>query len=107
MPGRYGWVAVGVAEQLTALATELEDALAQARLAPKDKRPFRPHLTIGRNKSRHRSRELASAIESAAGVEIGQMTVAAFVLMRSQLTASGPVYSVIERFSLGNGNGSL
>lgn len=96
------WLACSTgAEALTGLAADLEEALAEAGLAPKEKRPFRAHLTIGRNKSRHRAEELAQAIEAAADVDIGEMKVDGFVLMRSQLKPEGPVYSVVEAFRLG------
>lgn len=88
------------AEALGALAGDLDDALHRAGLADREARPFRAHLTIGRNKSRHRAEELAQAIQDAEGVDIGVMRVAQFVLMRSQLRPSGPVYTIVESFPL-------
>jgi len=88
------------ADNLTALALNVERALVTSGLAPRDKKPFRAHLTIGRNKSRHRAAQLARAIGEAADMHIGDMQVTGFALVRSQLTPAGPVYTVLEQFAL-------
>jgi len=90
------------AEALCALAEELEESLDRAGLSPKEKRAFRAHLTVGRNKSRHRLQELADAINAEEDVQIGAMPVSQFVLMRSQLMPEGPIYTVVETFTLGS-----
>lgn len=87
-------------DALGALAADLDDTLHRAGLADREQRPFRAHLTIGRNKSRHRAEDLAQALTDAEGADIGPMRVAGFALMRSQLRPAGPVYSVVEVFAL-------
>lgn len=98
------WVGCGSgAEAMTGLATDLEGALTDAGLAPKEKRSLSAHLTIGRNKGRHRGMELAQAIEEAKSAQMGWMQVSGFALVRSQLTSQGPVYTDAAQFPLENG----
>lgn len=90
-------------EALTALAMDLEEALARTGLAPRERRPFKPHLTIGRNNAPGRTPGLAEALGAQAQVDIGPMVVDSFVLMRSQLQRQGPIYTETGRFGLAAG----
>ena len=81
--------------ELTALATVLDEACFKLGL-PREDKPFKPHLTIGRIKTNPArfNRELISA-----GIP-GQMTVERFCLVESRLTSSGPVYRDVSGFQL-------
>lgn len=88
------------AEPMEALAADLDGALVQSGLAAAEDRPFRAHLTIGRNKSDYRASELARAIKAVSTTKVGRMHVDRFVLYRSELAPEGPTYTVLEEFAL-------
>ncbi|MGQ1889054.1 RNA 2',3'-cyclic phosphodiesterase [Thermophagus sp. OGC60D27] len=68
-----------------------------------DNRPFRPHLTIGRVKYLKNTKALLDEVEAVKNMEWGTVPVQYVVLYKSRLTTNGPIYSEIERFTLGNG----
>ncbi|OGW66910.1 MAG: 2'-5' RNA ligase [Nitrospirae bacterium RIFCSPLOWO2_01_FULL_62_17] len=92
---RVVWV--GMTAQAAAvkrLAADVESALGAIGFASEQK-PFHPHLTLARIKER--SPEVGRAM-SAGGlltpeVKLGELTVAAVSLMKSDLKPSGPVYT--------------
>jgi len=100
---RIIWVGCSAgAEQLTALGTELDQALTEARLAEPEKRGFTPHLTLGRVRKGHNFDELTSSLEELGDRVLGQMPVDHFVLMHSDLQPGrAPVYTELNRFKLG------
>lgn len=79
--------------KLAGLAARVEEAGEKAAL-PREKRAFRPHLTIGRvkNSSPFFDGELLTK-----GIE-GRMTVKSFSLVASSLTHHGPVYQEVEEY---------
>ena len=91
------------AEELTALAEDLDQSLARATLAALEDRPFKSHLTIGRNRSDYRVADLGRAIQSAAQSAIGTMQADRFILFASDLHETGPTYTEVEGFKLGGG----
>ena len=93
------------AEQLAALGHGLDTALAEARLAPPDKRPFEPHLTLGRVRSNKGIKTLIHGLHLHQEVEVGPLLVTGFHLMRSQLSRGGPTYAVIQEFPLPGAEG--
>lgn len=88
------------AEELAALAADLDEALASAGLAAREERPFQAHLTLGRNKSAYRLPDLGRAIQREANAEIGHMQADHFVLLHSSLSREGPEYDEVQRFAL-------
>ncbi|HLN62780.1 MAG TPA: RNA 2',3'-cyclic phosphodiesterase [Symbiobacteriaceae bacterium] len=104
-------------EQLTALASAVEREFEAAGF-PRERRPFRPHLTLGRvrrakqircstvnefSRANGEAAERKSArvpaavpqmLAQAAGQEFGTWRVERVVLMQSELTPGGPIYSV-------------
>ena len=96
---RVIWVGVREgAEQLKGLAASVETAL-MTRGFEREKRPFSPHLTLGRVRMPKSASGMDEAIR-----EIDYMsepfTVAEFSLMRSDLLPSGARYSVIHSVQL-------
>ena len=87
--------------ELAKLGQELDTALAEADLAPLDKRPFTPHLTLGRARSNRRLKGLVETLAKYATVDIGPLLLVSFALMSSQLGPEGPTYEVIQEFPLG------
>ena len=102
----------GVSGDLHALAALRQSALhATAGLGwPDDKRPFRPHLTIGRVRDHAtpaRRRAVAHAIADAAGVSAGSppparpWTADSVRLYRSVLAPAGAVYTSLAEVKIG------
>jgi 2'-5' RNA ligase len=82
------------AQQLTACAARVEAEMALSGFPPERKR-FQPHLTLGRvREGAHVPRAVPEVLETAAGQEFGRWNVERLVLMTSELTQSGPIYSV-------------
>ncbi len=100
---RIIWVGCSTgAEQLTALGTELDQALTEAKLTEPENRGFVPHLTLGRVRKGHNFDELAASLEELGDRVLGQMPVDHFILMHSDLQPGrAPVYTELNRFKLG------
>ena len=95
------WIGcTGDVDRLSALAKEAERA-AEASGIPREDRPFRPHLTIGRTRSSRGARELRAALEMQRDADAGGEEVTEFELIQSTLTAQAPIYVTLARFSLG------
>ncbi len=65
-----------------------------------ERRPFSPHLTLGRvhkRAGREDARRLGRVVESADLTEVACMTADAIHLIRSDLRPSGPIYTVLAR----------
>lgn len=90
----------GDVDILAAAAGALDRRLAEQGLAEPENRPFTAHLTLGRVRPDARPPDLTEALAVFAGQEFGQVSVAEFLLMRSHLQPSGPVYEVVESFAL-------
>lgn len=101
---RVVWV--GVEEQtgtLLSLQQDVENSLASLGFEP-EKRAYHPHLTLGRTQRRvspRDQRRLGEIIATAGVGELGQVRVASFRLMRSDLRPDGAVYASLAAFPLG------
>ena len=102
---RILWVGVaGGALTVRALQSKVEAALERRRFTP-DRRPWHPHLTIGRVFDPRRWRRdagpaLREAITRAATKGFGTLDVSRVVLMQSDLLASGARYTELRSVSL-------
>jgi 2'-5' RNA ligase len=83
---------------LAALAATLIARLSSAGFPPED-RPFSPHITIGRVKERGAG-EYAPVLSLFRAEAAGTTTVRELCLIRSELTPSGPVHTVLDRVPL-------
>lgn len=96
----------GDTHSLTELASEIESA-AERLDFERERRPFRPHLTVGRVRSSRGLRELATELERCARdplPEAGhqrEWKVNSFSLIRSDLKPAGPLYTELAIFPLG------
>jgi len=66
----------------------------------KKERSYIPHLTIGRVKGAQNKEALISLLKDMEDTEIGKMKVEKIVLKKSELTPSGPIYTMVEEFKL-------
>ncbi len=60
-------------------------------------RPFRPHLTLARNRNAKNSRQIRHAIEAAGATNLGEQSAAAITFYQSTLTERGPVHVALSR----------
>ncbi len=69
---------------------------------PKEKRSFLSHLTLGRVRSSSHLDDLKRKIESMNEIYLGKQIISSIQLVRSVLTKSEPVYSIIAEAKLGD-----
>ena len=98
---RTVWAGVsGGADQLTELAKRVEDALAQAGFEGDEKR-FTPHIAVSRARERGAPAGLAEAIDKTNADNVGMIRVGEVAVMASELTSTGPVYTILHSLPLG------
>lgn len=93
------WAGLTPQDALKALHNKVDQACVRAGLEP-ERRAYHPHITLARMK-RGSSGPLGGLLESAGGVTSAPFRVESFDLFESQLTPSGAVYSIVQRFPLG------
>jgi 2'-5' RNA ligase len=99
---RVLWVGVGEGTQeLCALYDSLEPPLLALGCYRREERQYTPHITLGRVKSDRPSDRLTAALTKQAGWQGGQTQVREVLVMSSELTPQGPIYSVLSRAKLG------
>ncbi len=100
---RVIWVGVGGdTEPLRVLQEQVEQAMAELGFEP-ERRPFHPHLTLGRVNQRAGSgyqRRLGEALQAHDVGMVGQMRVEEVSLMRSQLNPKGAIYTQLGAYAL-------
>ena len=87
-------------EQVSSLQETIEKKTAAISL-PSERRPFRPHLTIGRIRSLKGKGALAQAIEIDQNIEIGAFQAKEVILFQSELTPAGAVHTKLKIFPMG------
>lgn len=95
----WAGVSTGTAE-LVALHAALEAKLEELGCYRREERAFTPHLTLGRVKGERTNERLAEALTKHAEWHGGECEVRAVLVMSSQLTPQGPVYSVLSTAKL-------
>jgi 2'-5' RNA ligase len=96
--GRPRVIWAGLAgNELVRLAARVEDAAVDASFT-RERRPYSPHLTIGRVRDLRGWSAARRAIESAAGREFGSSTCESMILYRSVLGPETSTYHELARF---------
>jgi 2'-5' RNA ligase len=95
---RVFWVGIQGGDALTAVAKDIDSALAPLGIAAED-RAFNPHLTLARIKEPAPLQALRSAIAQLESVEFGAFAAAHFHLYRSQPGPAGSVYTKLSEYS--------
>jgi 2'-5' RNA ligase len=97
------WAGCGEgAEDAVALAERVEDTCVQLGYE-RERRPFSPHLTLGRVKLPAHVGELEDASRACGNTTYGYLDVDEAVVFMSTLRRMGPVYSPMARIPLGSG----
>jgi RNA 2',3'-cyclic 3'-phosphodiesterase len=98
---RVVWLGIVVGrEALADLATQMEEAAAEAGFAPEGK-PYRAHVTLGRVKNVRETRSLSAALRAPQSAVYGPFTASSLALMDSERTPQGSRYTIIEEFPFG------
>ena len=97
---RVIWVGIGgQLDQLKNLQRALEAQLADLGF-PRESRPFKGHLTLGRVKGKIAAHRLQAALDDLGNFEAGSFEVNQIILFKSQLQSSGAVYSRVKQVTL-------
>jgi 2'-5' RNA ligase len=96
--GRVAWAGCrGDLAPLRELAAQAERAGERVGV-PREERPFSPHVTIGRIRSKRRLSELRSRMKSWKDRSFGTWPVRNVLLLRSDVSARGSVYKVVSEY---------
>jgi 2'-5' RNA ligase len=95
------WVGAGAgAEELCTLHDTLEPPLLDLGCYRREARKFTPHITVGRVTTERPSDALAAALAKQARWQAGQAPVREILILSSELTRDGPMYTVLSRAKL-------
>jgi 2'-5' RNA ligase len=99
---RVIWIGLsGDLQVLLALQAHLDSQLKGLGF-PKEKRPFKGHLTLGRVKGRLDTTRLREALEGLRRFQTDAFTVQSVALFQSTLRPQGAVYTKLTEVPLGN-----
>jgi 2'-5' RNA ligase len=70
---------------------------------PKETRPFKPHITVGRNKRPFNFKSLYALIAEKEHLPITSIQVKAFQVFKSELTPEGPIYKILKEIPVSHG----
>lgn len=93
------WAGIDKSEPLTLLHLDVEQSMAGLGFETEDK-PFSPHLTVGRVKSREGLEDVIAEWLKFKDVVFGTITVGETLLMKSTLKPAGAEYSKLAGFKL-------
>ena len=93
------------ASELADLACRIEAVCAKHGFA-REKRPFRAHLTLGRARRPGPNPTLAAEMKKLAEADLGSMLVDRVLLMESDLTRAGAIYTILDEQPLRQGETS-
>ena len=101
-PGRPSVIWAGTAPEDASVVMGVAVPVIKAlnSIGEKDDRPFRPHVTIARVRSRSPTPGLTALLRDSAVTAFGSTPIREVSLKSSLLTSSGPVYSDLEVFPL-------
>ncbi len=99
---RVLWVGVGEGvQEVCALHDALENPLLELGCYRREERHYTPHVTLGRVKSDRPADKLAAALARQAQWQGGKVAIREVHVMSSELSPSGPAYTVLSRARLG------
>ena len=97
---RVIWIGMeGEVQRLNAIQARVDNALEPLGFA-REKRGFRPHLTIGRVKDRRKLQALIDAMAELKIPEFDSFDVTEIILYKSDLRPTGAIYTKLHRMSL-------
>lgn len=94
------WVGIKRNENLENLFTWIEESLSKIGI-DKDKRKFKAHITLGRNKKRFNFKPFINLLTKLSDHFISQFQVESFQIYQSRLSSIGPTYQILKEINLG------
>jgi 2'-5' RNA ligase len=67
----------------------------------REKRPFKPHVTLGRIRNPKKSVDISAALEKMQETGAGSCQIDVVHLVASELRPTGPIYTTLDSFPLG------
>ena len=96
---RVIWVGIEENKDMLQLYNNIEEGLAALGFE-KERRDFKPHLTLGRIKFLNDRAGLKRRLEKVAGLNLGRFAVAGFALFKSTLTPEGAIHTRLKEYTL-------
>jgi 2'-5' RNA ligase len=97
---RVIWAGVSESDALSCLQVNIRGLLKERGFSI-EKRPFIPHLTLGRVRSSRGRIDLLNVLKSVKNEYFGRFSVTRAVLMKSVLSSRGAEYSLVHEGLLG------
>lgn len=97
---RVVWVGIEEGGPLERIAERLDESMGELGFA-REKRGFKPHLTLARTRSARNIANVQEILMETAATDYGEYTVDRVLLKKSVLTPKGPVYSTVRECTLG------
>lgn len=98
---RVLWIGVGQGlAEVRALHASLEEPLLKLGCYRREERQFTPHVTLGRMRGDESTEHLAAELLKKKDYQAGETHVNEVHVMSSELSATGPVYTVMSRAPL-------
>lgn len=98
---RVIWVGIENGKELATLAERLDSSFASLGIR-REKRAFRPHLTVARSRGGDGAGNVQSIIATNTATDYGDYIIDRVALMKSVLTPKGPIYSDVKVVRLVN-----
>jgi RNA 2',3'-cyclic 3'-phosphodiesterase len=99
---RVLWIGTaGDSEKLALLQSKLEEDFEVLGF-PRENRPFRAHLTLGRIKDARAIAGIDAAMKKHGAFAAGEFRVHELILFQSKLTPQGAIYTKLDTFPLGS-----
>lgn len=92
------WIGIAPNKRLQELHGQLENACQDVGLEPDD-RSFKPHITLGRNKSAD-PEKIIKYVDHQVVPDFDPIPVRDFCLFRSELTPRGAIYHIEKKYPL-------
>lgn len=93
------WIGISPSDPLTQIFKKIENTLAKISIE-KENRPFKPHITVGRNKKNFNFQSFFQLIEENNDRLISEFNVDHFQVFKSQLRPEGPIYTILKEIPL-------
>jgi len=97
---RVVWVGIEDGEPLERIAENLDKSMSELGFE-REKRGFKPHLTLARTRSAKNISNVQEILMEDAATDYGEYTVDRILLKKSVLTPNGPIYSTVKECILG------
>jgi len=93
------WIGVNTGNALKEIYNRIENSLAKIHIE-KENRPFKAHITVGRNKKNYNFKNFFQLMEEKSHQPITEFTVSGFQIFESKLKPEGPMYKILKEITL-------